>query len=147
MGYAHLLKLLVLMLRTRKKFDRALTVIAFLHRNFAKRTHTDRWLYAASNGAPGDSVALPVMAGNVTSMLMTHVAAPVALIVDVFPTLTLTVLFPFVRPPEDDIDDCCAVPMTLHASPIVCTQLRCIHRTLYFNHGSSASAWLMFAVF
>jgi hypothetical protein len=47
----YLLKLLVLMLRTSKKFDRALTVIAFFHRSFAKRAHTDRWLYAASDGA------------------------------------------------------------------------------------------------
>jgi hypothetical protein len=74
------------MLRTSEKFDRALTVIAFLHRNFAKGAHTDRWLYAASNGAQGDSVALPVVSGKITKVLMAHFAAPLEEVISSMPT-------------------------------------------------------------
>jgi hypothetical protein len=94
------------MLRTSKKFDRALTVVALLHWNFAKRAHADRWLHAASNWAQGDSVALPVMAGNVASMLVAHVASLVAVIFNVPSRLTLSILFPIVRLPDGGINDC-----------------------------------------
>ena len=125
--YARLLKLLVLMLRTSKKFDRALTVIAFLHRNFAKRTHTDRLFYAASNRAQGDSVTLPVMAGNVTSMPMAHRASTTELIFRAPSSLILRVLFRTVRLPEDGINDCCAMPTTLPrvSNRMPSTEFRC----------------------
>jgi hypothetical protein len=125
--YAHLLKLLGLMLRTSKKFDWALAVIALLHRNFAKRAHTDQWLHAAGNWAQGNSFAPPVVAGNITSMLMAHCASRTELIFRAPSSLILTVLFRTVRLPEDGINDCCAIPMTLPrvSNRMPSTEFRC----------------------
>jgi hypothetical protein len=115
------------MLRTSKEFDCALAMIAILHRDMTVQANTNHWLHAASNGAQGNSFALPVVPGNITRMLMTHFAVPTAVTFNVPFSLTLIVLFPIVRLPEGGIEDCCAIPMTLPrvSNRMPLTEFRC----------------------